>query len=127
MVTFIASDLADRPWIPITAALVILTSVVVAVRRSAWVALAAIVGAFLGALAFLPVGGYVADGPPRCESCGAYVSVLIGSNFRVPWNGPRTAAISALVCATAFAATTVGVLAIRERRRRHTHDAAPSM
>jgi hypothetical protein len=86
-------------------------------------AIAAIVGAILGALAFLPIGGYDLDGPPGCEACGSYISVLIGMDFRVPWNGPRTAAISALVCATVFAAATIGVLLIRERRRRHTSDA----
>ena len=93
------------------------------------VVVAAIVGAVLGALVFVPIGGYDLDGPPGCEACGSFVTVLIGMDFRVPWNGPRTAAISALVCASVFAARTMGVLAIREhreRRRRYSSDTAPS-
>lgn len=77
--------------------LIVLVAVVVAVWRSAWVALAAIVGGLLGAIAFVPVGYRVLDGPADCESCGEYITVLIGASFRAPYNGPRTAALGALV------------------------------
>jgi hypothetical protein len=105
-----ASDLADRPWIPITAAVVIVTCVVVAVWRSAWVALAALVGALVGAVAFLPVGYVVKDGPPGCQSCGEYITVLMGASFRVPYNGPFAASVGAAVLGVVFALVAWGFL-----------------
>lgn len=99
----VASDMADRPWLPITAAVVVLVCAAIAIWRSAWIALAALLGGLIGAVAFLPVGNTVLDGPAACGSCGTYITVLIGASFRTPYNGPRTAAIGAVVLGCVFA------------------------
>jgi hypothetical protein len=110
VVRVVASDMADTPWLPITAALLVLTCAAIALWRSAWIPLAALVGAILGALAFVPVGTRFLDGPPDCESCGTYITVLIGASFRVPYNGPLTAAIGAAVLGTVFGLSAWGLV-----------------
>lgn len=110
---FVASDLADRPWIPIAAAVVVLTLVAVAMWRSAWIALAAFGGAIIGAVAFMPVGSTFMDGPADCRSCGTYIRVLMGASFRTPYNGPRTAAVGATVLACVFAVAAWGLTRLR--------------
>ena len=109
VVLVVGSDLADRPWIPIAAAVVPFTLVAVAIWRSAWIALAAFGGAIIGALAFMPVGTKFMDGPADCRSCGTYITVLMGASFRTPYNGPRTAAIAAVVLGCIFALAAWGL------------------
>jgi hypothetical protein len=113
VVRIVASDLADRPWIPIAAAVFALTFVTVAIWRSAWIALAAFGGAIIGAVAFMPVGTKFLDGPADCRSCSTYITVLMGASFRTPYNGPRTAAISATVLGCVFGLAAWGLTMLR--------------
>ena len=41
-----------------------------------------LIAGLLGAVVFLPSGGYIADGPSGCEVCGSYTMLLIGGSVR---------------------------------------------
>lgn len=110
---FLASDMADRPWLPITAIGVVVVYATVAILRSAWIALAALIGAILGAVAFLPIGSTTVDRPVGCESCRGSVTVLMGATFQTPYNGPRTATIGAIAGAALFALAAYGLTRFR--------------
>ncbi len=73
-----------------------------------WVA----IGAAIGAVAFLPVGNEVRDGPADCTTCGEFTLVLMGAHFRRPYNGPLMAAIGAVVLAILFGLAAWGLVRI---------------
>lgn len=73
------------------------------------VAVWAAIGAAIGAVAFMPVGYEVRDGPRDCTTCGEFTLVLMGAHFREPYIGPLMAAIGAVVLATVFALAAWGL------------------
>jgi hypothetical protein len=76
------------------------------------VAIWAAIGAAIGALAFMPVGYEIRDGPPDCTTCGEFALVLMGAHFRRPYNGPLMAAIGAVVLGTLFGLAAWGLVRI---------------
>jgi hypothetical protein len=73
------------------------------------VAVCAAIGAAIGAVAFLPVGYEIRDGPADCKTCGEFTLVLMGAHFRRPYNGPLMALIGALALGAVFGLATWGL------------------
>ena len=82
------------------------------VTKGAVVAVWVAIGAAIGAVAFLPVGYEVRDGPPDCTACGEFALVLMGAHFRRPYNGPLMAAIGAVVLGTVFGLAAWGLVRV---------------
>jgi hypothetical protein len=89
----------------------------VAVGRIFWIVVAALIGAGLGAIAFVPAAYSIVDGERDCGYCGSYVIVMARITFREPYNAARASMIAAVVVGSVFALATWGLLRLMDRRR----------